>query len=43
MAGLYVHLGEVGFTPDYLDRCTLLDIDLFTKATNRIYKERAKR
>ncbi|HLP02926.1 MAG TPA: hypothetical protein VK163_12935 [Opitutaceae bacterium] len=32
MAGLYVALIENGFDAAYLDSCTLLDLDVFTRA-----------
>jgi hypothetical protein len=34
MAKLYTYLLEAGFSADYLDRCTILDLDLFATQTN---------
>jgi hypothetical protein len=31
MGTLYVTLVDAGFDPAYLDQCTLLDLDLFTR------------
>ena len=34
MGDLYSYLIDAGYDPAYLDNCTLLDLDLFTRKTN---------
>jgi hypothetical protein len=38
MARLYVWLIDAGFTAEYLDNCTLLDLDLFAAQVNELRK-----
>lgn len=35
MGSLYSYMLQAGFSADYLDRCTLPDLDLFVTQTNR--------
>jgi hypothetical protein len=42
MGALYTYLIDAGFQADYLDRCTLLDLDLFTRQTNERLKKQAE-
>lgn len=35
MGALYAYLIEAGFPPQYLDDCTLPDLDLFATQTNK--------
>lgn len=39
MGGLYSYLIDAGFSAEYLDRCTILDIDLFVTQTNERRKK----
>jgi hypothetical protein len=39
MGALYAYLVEAGFAADYLDSCTILDLDLFTAQTNERRKK----
>jgi len=39
MAGLYAYLVEAGFSAEYLDRCTILDLDLLATQTNERRKK----
>ena len=39
MAGLYVAMLDSGFDAAYLDRCTLLDIDVFARALDKRSKQ----
>ena len=34
MGNLYAYLIDFGYSAEYLDRCTLLDLDLITKSVN---------
>lgn len=36
MGDLYAFLIDAGHQAAYLDHCTLLDLDLFTRATNKL-------
>ncbi|MBC2592699.1 hypothetical protein H5P28_00335 [Ruficoccus amylovorans] len=38
MARLYVWLVDAGFSAEYLDRCTLLDLDLLAAQVNELRK-----
>lgn len=39
MAGVYVALLDAGFDAAYLDRCTLLDLDTFSRALAKRSKQ----
>lgn len=39
MGELYAYLVDAGYSPAYLDECTTLDLDLFTRQTNKIRKK----
>ena len=39
MAGVYVALLDAGFDAAYLDGCTLLDLDLFSRALAKRSKQ----
>jgi hypothetical protein len=39
MGGLYAYLIDAGFPPDYLNNCTLLDLDLHTRHTNELRRK----
>jgi hypothetical protein len=39
MGGLYAYLIDAGYQAEYLDHCTLLDIDLFASQTNELRKK----
>lgn len=36
MGALYVHLVDAGFDAAYLDNCTLLDLDLFSRKVSEM-------
>lgn len=40
---LYAYLIDAGYPPDYLDRCTLLDLDLFVSQTNALRQKQGPR
>ena len=37
--GIYAYLCGHGFSADYLDRCTLWDLDLFTRQVNQLQEK----
>ena len=39
MGQMYAYLIEAGYPPNYLDECTLLDLDLFMRQTNEMRKK----
>ena len=41
MAGVYVALLDAGFDAAYLDRCTLLDLDTFSRALAKRSKQQS--
>lgn len=40
---LYALLVDAGYTAEYLDRCTLWDLDLFLRHTAELLKKRGPR
>ena len=39
MGELYAYLIDAGYSAEYLDNCTLLDLDLFSRKTNDLRKK----
>jgi hypothetical protein len=39
MGGLYAYLVDAGYSAEYLDECTLLDLDLLTTQVNELRKK----